>query len=256
MQALIQIVSRASVSVLFLVTTGAAMAGDLFEPDQLTSPGWHDFFSELLRSVDVIVFLMTIFFIVLLGMCIDLFFHLRVGRLIPESLLNDVQEEMSSGEYEKALEVSQKSDSLTGEVFVAALGKTDFSFERMSESMRAEVKIQGLAWRQWVDKFRTIAMIALLLGLAGFLIETMRFIAEMAGRPSLELALASSFELRALAYSAMLSLLIGAIMAVISLSVATYASSKLEKILLEAERLGEELLDPFRPLPLSQEDMV
>lgn len=256
MRSFIQILINASAVVMLLTATGAAGAGELFEAEGLASPGWHEFLNELVRSIDVIGFVMIIFFIVLLGMCIDLFAHLRVAKLIPESLLNDVQEEMTNGEYEKALEVSQKSDSLTGEVFVAALGKTDFSFDRMSESMRAEVRIQGLAWRQWVDKFRTIAVIALLLGIAGFLLETMRFIAEMAGRPSLELALASSFELRALAYGALFSLFLGAVMAVISLMVTTYASSKLEKILLESERLGEELLDPFRPLPLSQEEVL
>lgn len=237
------------------LTGGMAVAGDLFEPEGLTSPGWYEFFDEVARSIDVIGFFMIIFLIVLLGMCVDLFAHLRVHKLIPEALLNDVQEEMTNGEYEKALEVSQKSDSLTGEVFVAALSKTDFSFDRMAESMRAEVKIQGLAWRQWVEKFRTIAVIALLLGAVGFLLEAMRFVAEMAGRPSLELALASSFELRGLAYGAMFSLFLGTVMAVIALTTSTYASSKLEKILLEAERLGEELLDPFRPLPVPQEEM-
>lgn len=233
---------------------GSVLSAEPYAPSEIAPVRWHQFLMELVRSIDVVGFVMIVFFIVLAAMCVDLFVHLRIGKMIPESLLNDVQEEMSNGEYEKALEISQKSESLTGEVFAAALGKSDFSFDRMSDSMRAEVRIQGLAWRQWVGQFRTIAAIALLLGVGGFLIETMRFIADMSGRPNLELALASSFELRALSYGALFALFMGVAMAVVSLGVATYASSKLEKILLESERLGEELLDPFRPLPASQEE--
>lgn len=246
----------AATTALFLATGGAVLAGEVFDAGDIAPVGWRGFIGELLRSIDVVGFVMIVFFIILIGMCIDLFGHLRVGKLIPESLLSDVQEEMANGEYEKALEISQKSDSLTGEVFAAALGKTDFSFERMSEAMRAEARIQGLAWREWVAQFRTIAVIAVLLGAAGALIETMRFVADMAGRPNLELALASSYELRSLFYGGLFSLFVGVTMAIIALAVATYASSKLEKILLESERLGEELLDPFRPLPIPQEELV
>lgn len=237
-----------------LVLTATAFAAEDFDAVAVQA-GWRMFLDEVIRSIDAIGFAMIIFFIALLGMCVDLFGHLRIGKLIPESLLNDVQEEMTRGEYEKALEICQKSGSLAGEVFAAALGKTDFSFERMSESMRAEMRIQGLAWRQWVGQFRTVAAIGLLLGVAGFIVETMRFIADMAGRPNLELALASSFELRSLSYGALFALFMGVMLAVVALAASTYAHSKLEKILLEAERLGEELLDPFRPLPSTMEEL-
>ncbi len=120
--------------------------------------------------------------------------------------------------------------------------------------MRGEVEIQGLVWRQWGGQFRTTAILGLLLGCGGGLIEAMRFVADLAGRPNITLALASSVEMRSLVYSGLFSLFLGVTIAVASLLVYTIASSKLEKILLESARIGEELLDPFRPLPMAAEE--
>ncbi len=226
----------------------AAFAGEILPAAGSALPG------EVFRSVDAVGFVLVTLFVVLLGMIIDMFHHIRLGRLVPETLLADVQTEMANGEYEKALELSDKADCLIGQVFSAALSKTDYSFERMADAMRGEVRIQGLVLRQWVSQFRIAAMTGILLGLAGAALEAMLFIHGMAGQPDWSAALASSFETRARAYAFLFALLMGIVMALASLIVSTIASARLEKILLEAERLGEELLDPFRPLPESGEE--
>ncbi len=216
--------------------------------------GWGAFFSELFRSADLIGFVLATLFIVLLGMIVDMFSHLRIGRMIPEALLNDVQTEMANGEYEKALELCEKADCLVGQVFAAALSKTDYSFDRMADAMRGEVRIQGLVLRQWVAQFRTTAVAGALLGVAGAVFEAMRLVFDAAQKGGIPSAVVSSFETRGIAYSLLFSLFMGALMAIVSLAVATVANSRLEKILLEAERLGEDLLDPFRPLPQTEEE--
>lgn len=236
------------------LAAAAVFAAEEYAATDFTPAGWGAFLSEVFRSVDLIGFILITLLIVLLGMCVDLFNHLRLSKLIPEGLLSDVQEEMGNGEYEKAMELCDKSNSLIGQVFAAALSKTDYSFERMEESMRGEAAIQGLVWRQWVGQFRMMAVVGFLLGVVGALIESMRFVFDMVGRPNVGLALASSFEVRGMVYSIFLSLLLGTVMAMVALAAATVVSSKLEKILLEVERLGEELLDPFRPLPMIPEE--
>ncbi len=233
---------------------GMALAAEEYTVTDFAPGGWGTLFTEVFRSVDFIGLALVTLFVILLGMCIDMFNHLRIGKLIPESLLADVQEDMANGEYEKCLEVCEKSSSLIGQIFSAALAKSDYSFDRMEEALRGEVKIQGLVWRQWVGQFRIIAIAGFLLGFIGALIEGMRFISDMVGRPNVALALASSFEARQMAYSILFSLAMGALMALTALVAYTIASAKLEKILLEAERLGGELLDPFRPLPITQEE--
>lgn len=244
-------------TLLFVLLTTPALAGTAMEEQiavDFLPGGWSAFLSELFRSVDAIGFVLVTMLVVLLGMCLDMFYHLRIAKFIPETLLTDVQEEMTNGEYEKALELCEKSNSPIGQVFAAALSKTDYSFERMAEAMRGEVEIQGLVWRQWVGQFRVTAIAGFLMGFIGAMIEAMRFVADMIGRPNLNLALASSHEVRGIAYSFFFALMMGALLALVSLVASASASAKLEKILLEAERLGEELLDPFRPLPLLQEE--
>ncbi|MCD8139357.1 MAG: hypothetical protein LUE17_06205 [Planctomycetaceae bacterium] len=239
---------------LAILTAGRAAAAETYSTATFLSGGWGAFLGEVFRSVDVVGFVLLVILLVNIGMSADLFNHLRLSKLIPEGLLDDVQEEMGNGEYEKALELCSKSDSLIGQVFAAVLSKTDYSFDRMEEAMRSEVKIQGLVWRQWTRQFRVFAFGGFLLGFLGAIVEGMRFVADMTGRPNIALALASSFEVRALLYNLFMSLFIGGVMALLSLAVYTTATSKLEKMLLEAERLGEELLDPFRPLPLTEEE--
>lgn len=218
------------------------------------SGGWSAFLTEVFRATDVIGFALLTLTLVLLGMALDLLLNLRVGKLIPENLLADVQAEMANGEYERALELCEKSNCLIGQVFAAGLSKTDYSFERMSEALKGELEIQGVVWRQWVAQFRITALTGFFIGLCGAVISGMRFVADLVGRPNLGLALASSFEMRALIYNTLFALLLGLTMSIISLLVYAIGSSKLEKILLETGRLGEELLDPFRPLPVPPEE--
>lgn len=244
--------SAASTALLAAGTT--ASAGEGFPASDFIPGGWGVFFTEISRSVDVVDFALLTMLAVLLGMCVDLLVHLRTNKLIPDSLLGEVQEEMANGEYEKALEVCEKSDCLIGQIFAAALSKTDYSFERMEEAMRSESRIQGLVWRQWVGQFRTAAICSLMLGGMGACVNAMRFFSDLTGRPNLGLALASSFEMRALIYNIFSALFIGCLMALVSLIVYGVCSSKLEKLLVEAERLGGELLDPFRPLPIPLEE--
>lgn len=231
----------------------AAPAGEAGQAGQVMPwirSGWWPFLAETFRSLDAVGFALIVLLLILAAMCLDLLHHLRIARLIPEKLLAEVQENMANGEYERALETCEKSDCLIGDIFAAALGKTDYSFLRMEEALRAEARIQGMVWRQWVRQFRTAAAVGFLLGLMGAAVNGMRFIFELGGQeiPPGGLLLASP-GVRLLGYNILASFFLGCLMTLVSLAAYAVCSSKLEKILLEADRLGEELLDPFRPLP-------
>ncbi len=232
-----------------LLHSPAAGAAEDYAASVFSHGGWMAFLSELFQSLDAVGFVMLLLLLILAGMCVDLMNHLRIDRLVPEPLLAEVQDGLANGEYEKALEACERSDCLIGEIFGAALMKTDYSFQRMEEAMRSEIRIQGLVWRQWVGQFRTTGLAGLLVGLMGASLDGMRLVADLEGRPNFGLALASSLEMRSLCHNILLSLFLGGLIALISLLAHRHCSTKLEKILLEAERLGEELLDPFRPLP-------
>ncbi|MCC8115721.1 MAG: hypothetical protein LIP18_00935 [Planctomycetes bacterium] len=154
----------AAVSLALPLAASAALAAEEYATTTFTPAGWNALFVEVFRSIDLVGFVLLTLLVVLIGMCIDLFNNLRIGKLIPENLLTDVQEEMANGEYEKALELCEKSNCLIGQVFASALSKTDYSFDRMEDAMHAEVSIQGLVWRQWVGQFRTMALLGLLIG--------------------------------------------------------------------------------------------
>ncbi len=240
---------------LILFAAPLAAAAD-FGMIDVASRGWTPFFSEFLRSIDATCFVCLIILVITIGLGVDAFYLIRISRLIPDYLLGAVQEEMANGEYEKALEISAKSDCLAGHIFSAALSKTDHSFERMEEAMHGEADILSLIWRQWVGQFKLLALLGFAAGILGALINILRLIAELQGRPNLGLAFSSSYEMRALLYSIFGALFFGFLSATLALIIHRTCLAKLERILLEGRRLGEELLDPFRPLPQVLEDDV
>lgn len=230
------------------IAASSAFSADFAAAD-MGSGTWSVMLSEFVRSIDVTCFISLIILVVAIGLAVDALLHIRVGRFIPDDILGVVQEEMANGEYEKALDACVKSDSLAGQVFAAALSKTDYSFERMEGAMKVETQILGLIWRQWVGQFRLLAFLGIAAGMIGALLNVMRLIADLPGRTNPALIFASSFEMRSLLYSIFGVLLIGALTAVVSMLMHHFCRARLERILLEADRLGEELLDPFRPLP-------
>ncbi len=236
--------------IIALLVGPAAQAGE-FGIINLTSRGWTAVFSELLRSVDIGTFVVLVIFVVTIGLAIDAFYHIRFAKMLPEELLAAVQDEMANGEYERALEACLKSDSVAGNIFAAALSKTDHSFERMEDAMHGETEIMGLIWRQWVAQFKLLALISAMGGILAALVNLIRLVADIPGRPNLGLVFASSFEMRAYLYCIFGSLFLGALSATFALVIHFFCRSRLERIILEANRLGEELLDPFRPLPLA-----
>lgn len=237
-----------------LILAGTSVAAAELGIVEFGTRSWSTMFAELARAIDLGGFIALIILVITIGLTIDALYHVRIAKLIPDDLLATVQEEMANGEYEKALEVCLKSDSLAAHVFAAALAKTDFSFERMEEAMRGEAEILGLIWRQWVGQFKLLAFLGVASGVIGALLNILRLVSDLPGRPNLGLAFASSFEMRSLLYCIFGSLLIGVLSATISLLAHHFCRSKLERILLEVKRLGEELLDPFRPLPMDFDD--
>ncbi|MDR0361321.1 MAG: hypothetical protein LBJ46_01320 [Planctomycetota bacterium] len=235
---------------LLLALLGVARAADYVE---YSYQDWGAYFSELLRSVDVACFVLLTILVVAVGMAIDVFYGVRISKMIPESFLLEVQEEMTAGEYEKALEICRESDCLAGQVFAAALAKSDFSFDRMQNAMRAEAAVLGMVWRQLVGQLRLTALAGGIVGILGALANLLRLVSHLQGRPNVGMALAASFEMRSLLYGLFGSLFLGALIVGVSLFGYYIAKAKLERILLECDRLGEAILDPFRPLPVMEE---
>ena len=242
------LVFKMVVTTALLLAGSVAFAGD-YSAANAAVKGWDPLLSEFFRSIDVWTIIVLVVLAVTVGLAVDALYHIRFSKLIPENLLGLVQEEMANGEYERALDVCLKSDSLVGQIFAAALAKTDYSLERMEGAMYREVEVLGLVWRQWVGRFRILAILGGMGGVTGMLVNVLRLVADLQGRPNFGIALASSFEMRALLYSIVASLLIGCLCFTLAIVVHQACRARLDRILLEAIRLGEELLDPFRPLP-------
>jgi biopolymer transport protein ExbB len=236
----------------FLIPS-AGWAGEAPSPTGLIPRNWFLLSFEWAHSFGILGIVMAIILALAVAMSFDLLFTLRLTRLVPDSLLSEIQDVMANGEYEQALSICEKSGTLIGQVFAAPLSKTDYPFQRMKEAMLAELRVQGLIWRQWIGHLEIGAPLGILLGLAMAAIEALRFVSELAGRPNPMLAITTAPELRLPIQSGLIVLLFGLSVSIISRIVSGICIARLDYALVEAERVGEELLDSFRPLPHSPE---
>ncbi|MDR2392304.1 MAG: hypothetical protein LBE84_11585 [Planctomycetota bacterium] len=214
---------------------------------------WFLLLFDWSHSFGIFSIVMAVVLALAIAISFDLLFTLRLTKLVPDSLLSEIQDVMAAGEYEQALSICEKSETLIGQVFAAPLSKTDYPFQRMKEAMLAELRVQCLIWRQWIGYIEMGVPLGIFLGLAMALIEALRFVSELAERPNPILAIATTPELRLSIQSGLIALLLGLSVSIISRIVSGICAARLDYALVEAERVGEELLDSFRPLPHSPE---
>lgn len=231
---------------------GWAAAGE-YQPSG-ASRDWLPFLGELVRSLDVFGFVLLALFIVVVGMAIDAFYNLRIQRLIPEQLLQEIQREIGEGEYERALEVCARYDCMASQVFAAGLAKIDHSFERMHSAMTGEAEMLALIWRQWIGQFRTMAIMAPLLAGVAVAVNLLWMVAELPARSSIIQTVSFSGEMRGIANSLLMAVVLGMATTIVARLAHGICRNRLDRAVLECVRIGEEVLDPFRPLPQYMEE--
>ena len=215
---------------------------------------WMPFLAELVRSLDVFGFVLLALLIVVVGMAIDAFYHLRIQRLIPEQLLQEIQREIGEGEYERALEVCARYDCMASQVFAAGLAKIDHSFERMHSAMTGEAEMLAMIWRQWIGQFRTMAIMAPLLAGIGVAVDLLWIVMDLPSRGNILQAASLSSEMRGTINSLLMAVVLGMATTIVARLAHGICRNRLDRVVLECVRIGEEVLDPFRPLPQYMEE--
>lgn len=202
----------------------------------LTDTGvvWYDVF----HSLDVWSLILLLLVVGIAALFVDMLLQFRMARLMPADLLESVRKEMNQGGYENAAELCSKSPAMLGQVFAAALNKTDYTFDRMEDAMRAELKLQTAAWRQRFRMFLCAAIAGPLLSVLFALTHALPIVSQGAAAG-----------LRTALYSIYLCLALGVLSALLAVCAWFCGTARLDTIMHESERLGQELLDPFRPLP-------
>ncbi len=192
----------------------------------------------------VIGWLICILSIVALGLMIENLMAVKREKLMPDDLLADIEGALDEGQYEEALDICQAEDCMMTRILGAGLSKMANGFERMEEAMAEEADAQATLLHQKLGYLNLIAGTAPMMGLLGTVGGMITAFGEIARNPS-----ATAADLAAGIYVALMTTLLGLIVAIPSTVGFTFFRGRVVKILMVMGIIVGEILDRFRPVP-------
>ena len=188
----------------------------------------------------VIIFLAGI----AIALTVEHLITIRRGVIMPAELLADVEECFEKEEYEQAIAVCEEQPTFFTNVIAAGLSRINAGYKQMEEAMSEAGEEAATGLQQKVSYLALIANIAPMLGLLGTvqgMISAFSSYEEAGGSPDPS-KLAGSIQL------ALVTTLLGLIVAIPVMCVYHFFKNKVEKIVLEVGAISGELMARFRPV--------
>ncbi len=185
--------------------------------------------------------------IILLSVCglalaIEHTVSIRREKLIPPYILSELESLFDEEEYEEAMDLCDQEDSVLCRIVGAGLAKIGGGYARMKESVDEVSTEETTTLVQKISYLSLIASVAPMLGLLGTVIgmvEAFNVIATMKGA-------ANPADLAEGISKALMTTLMGLIVAIPCLAAYMFFRNRVMKLSLEASAISGELLDRFR----------
>lgn len=179
--------------------------------------------------------------VITMALCIESFMSLKREKMLPEDLLADIETAIDEGNYEDAIDLCQAEDCLMTRVVGAGLNKMSMGVERMEDAIGEEADAQATMLNQKLGYINLIAGTAPMMGLLGTVSGMIEAFGEIARNPT-----ANAADLAAGIYVALMTTLLGLIVAIPATIAFTYFRGKIVKILIVMSIINSEILDRFR----------
>ena len=177
-------------------------------------------------------------------MVIDCVVRIINNKLIHPEILGELEVLFEDEEYEEALELCEAEPSFFTNCVASGIPKMTAGYDMMIESMETENAAETFKLHTKVGYIGTIAAVAPMLGLMGTvygMIQAFQKIAQAKGAPEPS-ELADSIGL------ALVTTLLGLIVAIPSLIVNFLLKAKVTKLSMEVGNAIEDLFERFRPV--------
>jgi len=177
-----------------------------------------------------------------LALMIEHAVSIRREKLIPPYILSELESLFDEEEYEEAMDVCDREDSMLCRIVGAGLAKIGGGYGRMREAIEDVGEEEKTTLFQKISYLSLIASIAPMLGLLGTvigMIESFNQIAALKGA-------ANPSDLASGISKALITTCTGLIVAIPVLSAYMFFRNKVMKLSLEASAISGELLDRFR----------
>jgi len=181
--------------------------------------------------------------VVAVALSIENAMAVKRDKLIPEDILGDVEAALDNGEYEEALNICEQEDCMLTRILAAGLGKMATGFDRMEEAMAEEADAQATLLYQKLGYINLIAGTAPMMGLLGTVSGMIGAFGTIARSPT-----ANAQDLAGGIYVALMTTLLGLIVAIPSTVAFTVFRGRVVKILMAMGAITGDILDRFRPV--------
>ena len=194
-------------------------------------------FWQLVFNGGWVMFVVGLLSVLTLTLVIDLFFRIRVSKMISFDYVENLKKALKEKDLKKAMTISEEQSNCLSEVIMAGLKKTGQSMKTVQDSMM-EAGIKAVSRiEQKINYLSAIATIAPMLGLLGTvlgMIQAFNVIAYEAGlgKPT---ALAGGIA------QAMITTAFGLIVAIPAMSFHFYFKGAMDKILSDIENIATDI---------------
>ena len=197
---------------------------------------------ELIRAGGTVGALILLMSVVGLGLVFENFFSVRRSQLMPPEVVDEVERLFQEEAYEEALELCDAEQNLLTNMIGAGLSKIAGGYEAITEAMASALEEGATALHQKVNYLSLIGNIAPMMGLIGTvqgMIAAFDTMAKKGGTPKPS-ELASDISL------ALVTTLLGLVVAIPMLTFHMFLKNRVVKIVLEAEAVAGELMERFK----------
>jgi biopolymer transport protein ExbB len=223
-----------------MASAGPALAqddGDAADPARKTS------IFDTIMAGGAIGFVIIFMNIVATALAIEYFVTMRRDKLLPPEILGELEVLLEDEEYEEALELCEAEPSYITNVVASGLPRIRGGYDAVMEAMEETGEVETLKLQTKVGYIALICAIAPMLGLMGTvygMILAFQKIAIQKGAPEPS-ELADSIGL------ALVTTLLGLIVAIPFLVVAYILRSRVARLSAEVSGAAEDLFEQFRP---------
>ncbi len=207
----------------------------------MASPAFAAGAKKLLTGGGAIGYLLWFLSVVGIALIIEHFINVRREKLAPPELIDELETLLNEGQYQEALELCEQEPNFLTNIMAAALPKMEHGYDSMEQAAHDISEEEAIKLHSKVSWLSLLSAISPMLGLLGTvwgMIGAFDVIAESAAPEPSDFAGTISL--------ALITTVLGLIVAIPMMIGFFYFRNKVTRIVLEIGAISEDMLDRFR----------
>lgn len=195
-------------------------------------------FWQLIKAAGLVGYVIIICSIVGIALSIDAFISLKMNKLAPPYLVQELDRLLENQEFDEAMQLCENNNGFLANVISAALSRLGYGYEEMKRAMEEALDIESFKLIVKISYINLLGQIAPLLGLLGTVTGMINSFREMAVLPVI-----TPKELAPGVYEALVTTAQGLIVAIPLLALHFALKNKVEKLTLGISTIANAFLE-------------